>query len=77
MARFQAAFGALVMTQAAHSVEEYAGRLWETFPPARFVIGLIFQDLERGFVAINVSLRSSMVSVICFGPSDKAAIHRG
>ena len=54
--RFQAAFGALVMTQAAHSMEEYIGRLWESFPPARFVTGLISQDLERGFVAINVSL---------------------
>lgn len=56
MTRFQATFGALVLAQAAHSVEEYVGRLWESFPPARFPTGLISQDLERGFLAINVSL---------------------
>ena len=56
MTRFQLAFGAIVLAQAAHSVEEYVGRLWESFPPARFLTGLIAQDLERGFLIINVSL---------------------
>ena len=56
MSRVHIAFGALVLAQLAHSVEEYAGRLWETFPPARFVSGLISADLERGFVIANVSL---------------------
>jgi hypothetical protein len=54
--RFQAVFGALVLAQAAHSMEEYVGRLWEAFPPARFLSGLISTDLERGFVIINVTL---------------------
>jgi hypothetical protein len=49
-------FAALVVAQAAHSIEEYVGHLWESFPPARFVTGLISSDLERGFVVINVSL---------------------
>lgn len=56
MTRFQATFGALILAQAGHSVEEYVGRLWESFPPARFLTGLVSQDLERGFVVINVSL---------------------
>jgi uncharacterized membrane protein HdeD (DUF308 family) len=56
MSRFQVAFGALVLTQAAHSVEEYYGRLWESFPPARFLTGAISPDPERGFLIINVSL---------------------
>ena len=56
MTRFQVAFGVLVLAQAAHSVEEYVGRLWESFPPARFLTGLLSQDLERGFLVINVSL---------------------
>lgn len=56
MNRFQAVFGALVLAQAAHSMEEYVGRLWEAFPPARFLSGLISTDLERGFVIINVTL---------------------
>ena len=56
ISRFQGAFGALVLTQAAHSGEEYLGRLWESFPPARFLSSLISQDLEKGFLIINVSL---------------------
>jgi hypothetical protein len=56
MPQHKLAFGALVLTQAVHSVEEYVGRLWETFPPARFLTGLVSQDLERGFVALNVAL---------------------
>jgi hypothetical protein len=49
-------FGALVLAQAAHSVEEYVGRLWESFPPARFVSGMVSRDLEQGFALINASL---------------------
>jgi hypothetical protein len=56
MARFKVAFGALVLAQAAHSVEEYVGRLWESCPPARLLTGLISDDRAWGFVAINVSL---------------------
>lgn len=58
MTRFQATFGALIAAQAAHSIEEYVGRLWESFPPARFMSGLVSQDLERGFVVLNVALVS-------------------
>lgn len=56
MTRFQVTFGALVVAQAAHSIEEYAGRLWESFPPARFLTGLIANDREWGFVILNVAL---------------------
>jgi hypothetical protein len=51
-----APFAGLILAQAAHSVEEYTGRLWETFPPARLVSGLVSSDLERGFVIANVLL---------------------
>jgi len=54
--RFQVAFGALVLAQAAHSVEEYLGRLWESFPPAQFLTGLVSRDLETGFLVINIGL---------------------
>lgn len=53
---FRYSFLALVGVQAAHSVEEYLGRLYDVFPPARFVSGLISQNLERGFVIFNVGL---------------------
>lgn len=56
MTRMQMAFGGLVLAQAAHSVEEYVGRLWESFPPAQFLTGLISQDLRLGFLVINVLL---------------------
>ena len=46
----------LIVVQAAHSTEEYLGRLWESFPPARFVSGLISRDFEAGFLALNVLL---------------------
>ena len=51
-------FLALVLLQGAHSIEEYVGRLYDVFPPARFVSGLVSPDRERGFVIINVALVS-------------------
>ena len=54
--RFKLAFGALLVAQAAHSVEEYIGRLWESFPPARFLTGLVSQDREWSFVALTMLL---------------------
>ena len=56
MPRLELTFGALVAVQAVHSVEEYFGRLWESFPPARFVVGLVSKDHEQGFVMLNVAL---------------------
>jgi hypothetical protein len=53
LTRFQASFLALVGTQAAHSIEEYLGRLYEVFLPARIVSGLVSPNLERGFIAFN------------------------
>src|SRR5262245_42829234 len=43
----------LVILQAAHSVEEYVTRLFEVFAPARFVSGLVSDDLSLGFAVIN------------------------
>jgi len=54
--RLHSAFGAIVLGQAVHSIEEYVSRLWESFPPARFLTGLISEDLEQGFILINVAL---------------------
>ena len=56
MPRLDASFIALVGIQAAHSVEEYLWRLYEVFPPARFVSGLVSQDLRHGFSIANVVL---------------------
>lgn len=56
MTRIQLSFLALVAVQAAHSLEEYRGRLYEVFAPARFVSGLISNDLQRGFAIGNLAL---------------------
>lgn len=56
MSRNTLGFGALIAVQLAHSVEEYRGRLWESFPPAAFVSGLVSSNLELGFVIANVAL---------------------
>jgi Protein of unknown function with HXXEE motif len=49
------AFRLLVIAQLAHSIEEYLFRLYDVFPPARFVSGLISTDLRIGFIAFNVA----------------------
>ena len=51
--RLQLTFLALIVAQAAHSLEEHRGRLYDVFPPARFVSGAITSDRERGFLAVN------------------------
>ena len=56
MTRLEGTFCALIAAQAAHSVEEYWGRLWEVFPPAIYLTGLISEDRQRGFIVINVAL---------------------
>ena len=62
--RFQLTFGALILVQAAHSIEEYVGHLWESFPPTRFVTGLVSSNPERGFIALNLLLLA--LGVWCF-----------
>src|SRR5262249_50072473 len=46
----------LILAQAAHSVEEYLTKLYEVLPPARFVSGLISNDLALGFLVANAAL---------------------
>jgi hypothetical protein len=50
------AFLALIVAQAAHSVEEYVFRLFDVFAPARYISGLLSDDLARGFVIANTAL---------------------
>ncbi len=50
------AFLALILAQAAHSIEEYSNRLYDVLAPVRFVSGLFSSDLRIGFVIVNVLL---------------------
>jgi hypothetical protein len=61
------AFAALIAAQAAHSCEEYVWRLYESFPPARFVSSLVSSDLQRGFLIANLVVVGSGVWCL-FGP---------
>jgi hypothetical protein len=54
--RCKIAFSLLVLVQGLHSVEEYIGKLWEVFPPARLLTSLVSQNLEIGFLIINIGL---------------------
>lgn len=56
MSRIKFAFAALIVAQLAHSVEEYVGRLWESFPLARFLTDLISSDREFAFILLNSAL---------------------
>ena len=47
-------FAALIAAQAAHSCEEYIWRLYDSFPPARFVSSLVSSDRQRGFLIANL-----------------------
>jgi hypothetical protein len=46
----------LVLIQGVHSVEEYMGKIWEVFAPAKFLCGLISKNHETGFLIINTGL---------------------
>jgi hypothetical protein len=62
--RVQAAFLALVLAQAAHSIEEYVFRLYDVFQPARWVSGLVSEDVRAGFAILNVSIVA--LGLLCY-----------
>lgn len=63
--RFRSTFLALVAVQALHSLEEYIFELYNVFPAARFVSGLVSQDLARGFLMANLSF--IVFGLWCYG----------
>ena len=51
-------FLCLILSQAAHSIEEYCFRLYDVFRPARFIAGLVSGNLAGGFAIANIVLVS-------------------
>ena len=49
-------FLVLILAQAAHSVEEYAFRLYDVLLPARYVSSLFGVERQIGFVLVNSAL---------------------
>jgi hypothetical protein len=54
--RIKTTFLLLVLLQGLHSIEEYTGRLWEVFLPARLVSDAVADNTEKGFIIINCCL---------------------
>ena len=54
--RSQSVFLFLILSQGAHSVEEYVTKLYAVFAPARFVSSLVSNDLALGFLVANAAL---------------------
>lgn len=46
----------IALVQGLHSIEEYIGKLWDVYPPAAYICGLVSNNLKNGFVIINISL---------------------
>ena len=46
----------IALVQGVHSIEEYIGKLWDVYPPATYICGLVSNNLENGFIIINISL---------------------
>lgn len=53
---FNRTFLLLAIAQAVHSLEEYVFELWEYLYPARFLSGLVSEDLPFGFAVINSAI---------------------
>ncbi|MES1215630.1 MAG: HXXEE domain-containing protein [Bacteroidota bacterium] len=54
--RISITFLLIALIQGLHSIEEFLGKLWEVYPPATFICGLVSPDLKKGFIIINISL---------------------
>jgi hypothetical protein len=54
--RVETAFLVLVLAQTAHSVEEYVFRLYDVYQPARWLSGLVSDDLRMGFAILNLCI---------------------
>jgi hypothetical protein len=54
--RSQSLFLGLILSQAAHSIEEYCFRLYDLLAPARFISGMVSSNLAFGFAIVNIVL---------------------
>jgi hypothetical protein len=52
----QRTFLLLIASQALHSIEEHHYALWEVLAPARFLSGLVSNDLSLGFAVVNTAI---------------------
>ena len=53
-ARSQNLFLGLILSQAAHSIEEYCFHLYDVLAPARFISSMVSSNLALGFAIVNI-----------------------
>ena len=53
----------IALVQGIHSIEEYYGKLWDVYPPATYICALVSNNLENGFIIINISLFIVLMSI--------------
>ena len=53
-ARSRNLFLCLVLSQAAHSIEEYCFHLYDVLAPARFISSMVSSNLALGFAIVNI-----------------------
>lgn len=56
--RVEMLFLGLVLSQAAHSIEEYFFRLYDVLAPARFISTMVSSNPALGFAIVNIALVS-------------------
>ena len=54
----------LVLLQGLHSVEEYIGKLWDVFPPAKYLTNLFSENNEIGFLIANLGI--FIIGILCW-----------
>ncbi len=62
--RSQSLFLGLILSQAAHSIEEYCFRLYDVLAPARFISSMVSSNLPLGFAVVNIVL--VLFGVCCY-----------
>ena len=54
----------LILLQGLHSIEEYIGKLWDVFPPAKYLTSLFSENHRTGFLIANIGIL--IIGIICW-----------
>ncbi len=54
----------LILLQGLHSIEEYIGKLWDVFPPTKYLTSLFSENHRTGFLIANIGI--FIIGIICW-----------
>ncbi len=63
MIKTKTTFLILILLQGLHSIEEYMGKLWDVFPPAKYLTSLFSKSQRTGFLIANIGI--FIIGLIC------------